>query len=533
MSGAAAILWAQWRCLWNHYRRGSRARHVLTAGLSALWYGGWAAGAVFVGLFLAGAEDGGVLAHAVPRGLLFAFLYWQLIPILVVAPGAALDLKRLLVYPIPRGSLFRLEALLRLTAAGEMLLVLAAASAGLVANPHAPAWTPLALAVFAAMNLLLAAGIKNLLARLLARRHVREALFLLVVLAAGLPQVVVLWGAPNLLRAWLGTEPGPWWPWTVASQAALGGGARPWLTLLGWTAAAWAFGRWQFGRSLRFDEAEAGARTAGIAGREGWWRRVARLPSLMLPDPVGALVEKELLFLSRSARFRLVFVMGFSFGLLVWLPLLLGGAGDGDSPLASDYLTFVSAYALLLLGEVTFWNSFGLDRTGAQFYFVTPVPAGAVIRGKNVAAVLAVLAEVTLVALVCSLLRMPVSVRKLVEAYGVALVLAQYLLAAGNLGSVYHPRPADPQAPWRSGSGGRFQAMLLLLYPVLALPVISAFVVRWALGSEAAFYGMLALAAVFGAVLYRRSAAWAAARLEARRENVLVALREGAGPVLA
>ena len=34
------------------------------------------------------------------------------------------------------------------------------------------------------------------------------------------------------------------------------------------------------------------------------------------------MVEKELRTFARSARFRTVFIMGFSFGLLVWLPVM-------------------------------------------------------------------------------------------------------------------------------------------------------------------------------------------------------------------
>ena len=44
----------------------------------------------------------------------------------------------------------------------------------------------------------------------------------------------------------------------------------------------------------------------------------------MLADRFGVLVEKDIRFLSRAPRFRLVFLMGFTFGLLIWLPLAFG-----------------------------------------------------------------------------------------------------------------------------------------------------------------------------------------------------------------
>ncbi|MCP5117701.1 MAG: hypothetical protein GY953_43315, partial [bacterium] len=139
----------------------------------------------------------------------------------------------------------------------------------------------------------------------------------------------------------------------------------PWLVLLAWTALAYALGRWQFERSLVFDRDEAGA-AAGRRRRASWMDGLFRWPSLFFSDPLAALVEKELRFLSRAPRFRLVFVMGFSFGLLVWLPIAFAGGRGGGSVFASNYLTFVSVYALLLLAEATFWNAFGFDRAAAQ-----------------------------------------------------------------------------------------------------------------------------------------------------------------------
>ena len=70
---------------------------------------------------------------------------------------------------------------------------------------------------------------------------------------------------------------------------------------------------------------------------------------MLLGDPLGALIEKEVRFLSRSPRFRLVFLMGFTFGLLIWLPVALGRQGVSQSFLSGNYLTVVSVYSLLLL----------------------------------------------------------------------------------------------------------------------------------------------------------------------------------------
>ena len=50
--------------------------------------------------------------------------------------------------------------------------------------------------------------------------------------------------------------------------------------------------------------------------------RFFRLPSLVLPDPLAAIVEKELRSLARTPRFRTVFIMGFTFGLADYAAML-------------------------------------------------------------------------------------------------------------------------------------------------------------------------------------------------------------------
>src|SRR5262249_34903601 len=49
-----------------------------------------------------------------------------------------------------------------------------------------------------------------------------------------------------------------------------------------------------------------------------------------------------------------------------------GEAREGSS----WFLTVVCLYALMLLGQVSYWNSFGFDRGAAALYFAAPVPMG-------------------------------------------------------------------------------------------------------------------------------------------------------------
>jgi ABC-2 type transport system permease protein len=248
---------------------------------------------------------------------------------------------------------------------------------------------------------------------------------------------------------------------------------------------------------------------------------------------LGGLLEKELRFLSRAPRFRLVFLMGFSFGLLVWLPLAFGSNRGSAATIAANYLTFVSSYALLLLGEVSFYNVFGFDRGAAQAYYVLPVPFRTVLVAKNLAAVFFVVAEVTAVAAVCALLGMPISVARVIEAYSVTAVLSVDMLAVGNLSSTHFPRAVDPAQSWHSGSLGRFHAMLLLIYPLLSIPILLAYLARYAFASALAFYAVLGVAAVIAAALYAVAMESAVQAAERRKESILAALGQGSGPVAA
>ena len=172
-------------------------------------------------------------------------------------------------------------------------------------------------------------------------------------------------------------------------------------------------------------------------------------------DPVAAIVEKELRTLSRTPRFRLVFIMGFTFGLVVWLPLIFGRGVHRHSAASENFLTLVCLYALALLGQVTYWNAFGFDRSAAQAYFAWPVPISRVLIGKNLAAAIYVLLEILAVTVACLLLRMQPSPYKFLEAYLVTPVVAVYLLAAGNLGSIHMPRALNPERVAHGGMRAR------------------------------------------------------------------------------
>jgi ABC-2 type transport system permease protein len=527
---ARAILWAQWRTLLNFYPHGGVA---WTAVIGAGWYGFWTLAAISTARLAANPANLGMLHSVLPGGLLLAFLYWQVMPLLLAATGASLELRKLQVYPIPSSQLFFIEVILRVTAAVEMLLLLVGLSFGLLLNPGVPKWAPLCLAPFVLFNLFLAVGLRDLVARILAHKRIREIAFLLLVICAGLPQLLMLRGpvGGKSIRAFLGDS---WtgWPWSAtANLIAQHSIQQALLILFAWALAAAVFGYWQFTASLTFDAQAASASGIPSTRREGLIEKFFRLPTLLFRDPLAALIEKEIRFLVRSPRFRLVFLMGFTFGLVIWLPLALGRSGLAKSALGTNYLTVVSVYSILLLSEVCFWNSFGFDRSAAQFYFLAPVPFSRVLIGKNLSAVFFILVEISAVTIVCACLGMPLNPARLAEAYSVAAVLTLFLLGAGNLLSIHQARAVNPATSFRTGAAGRVQAMLFVIYPVASIPAGLAYLARWAFESEVAFFGVLAFDAVVAVIVYRialNSAVEAAQRL---KESMIAALSSGDGPI--
>jgi ABC-2 type transport system permease protein len=543
MPVATAILWAQLRTLRNH--RGRRGSGVWSSIVSVIWYGMWVLFAAALGRVISESGNAVLIHNVLPAGLMMVMLYWQVIPLLLATTGASLELRKLRVYPIPESQLFWIEAMLRVTAGIEMILLLAGISIGELFNPLMPKWGWVAILGYVLFNLLFAIGMRDLMGRMLARRKMREASFILFVMCAALPQLLLtrrLPGGVRLLAAF-GGESWPAWPWSAAAHLMQGVQIpSATLALVGWIVGAAFFSRWQFARTLAFDAEAAAASTDASAPRAGLMERFYRLPSLLLPDPLGMLIEKEFRFLLRSSRFRLVFLMGFTFGLLIWMPMALGYGGYRFGPIPSmggvpffarNYLTVVSVYSLLLLSETCFWNVFGFDRSAAQFYFLAPISFTRVMIAKNLTSLFFVAAEISAVTIVCFALGLPMDRVKLAEAIAVAAVMSLFLLSAGNLQSIRNARGVNPATSFRSSAAGRMQATLLLVYPLMFSPVILAYIARYAFDSEAALFVVLAADLILGGTIYWFALHSAVETADHRKEEMVAALSTADGPIAA
>lgn len=525
----AAILMAQWRMLLNFYRRHGQVTFVVSVFLSAIWYGGFAG----IAVFLAGALDDPGSLPLVRRyaggALFFVFVYWQGMPLLMANIGGLLDLKKLKPYPVPETSFFRIELLLRTVVFLEMPLLMIGASIGLFRNPQLPKWCGFAPLLFAVFNIALGAGIRDLIARAFARKRVRELAILAMVLLAAVPSLLARRTDGFKIGRWLERLPTEYLPWSSAGKAATSESSpMAWLALAVVAALAWVFGRWQFHRSFHFDsESERAAEPRERQSRsEFLWT----WPRYVFRDPLAALVEKEIRSLSRISRFRIVFFMGFTFGLIIWLPL--AGRTGSSGMMARSFLSIVAAYALVLLSEVCFYNAFGFDRAAAQMYFLAPVSHRTVLVAKNIAAAWFVVAEMTLVTMACTLFRMPVDGPKIAEAAAVCLVMTLFFLGIGNLGSTRSPRGQNPNDGWKRTSGSKMAFIAFLFYPLIGMPVALAYLARYAFEAQWAFFAVLGVGGIVAATFYWVSLDSAAETLVRDKERFLTLLSQSDSPAI-
>jgi len=531
-----AIIRAQWRSIFNRFPRQSKVGLGFTWIFTLLWYGGFA--------FLGGAAAWGLpfvtnhkqLLHILDVGLLVAFFYWQLMPLLMVSSGLSLDLKRLMVYPIPERRMFGIEVLLRASTGVEVLLVLAGTAVGVWRSPIAPWYGPLFFLPFAAFNLCLSAGVRDLLSRLMRKRGVREIVVLGFVVLTQVPNLVMrmvpqekLTAYANRYSAISAMLPVPW-QWTARlavgdiSMAAVGG-----LTL--WLALGVWFGYSQFRRGLRFDEAAAESANRAPSTRGGripFLERIADLPLRIFPEPLATLVQKELLTLPRVPRFRMLFLMGAFFSLIVFVPFLSQpGGAPTQGFMRQNFLTFVVLYSMLLLTEPLFANVFAYDRKAAQAYYVLPVRFSAVLLAKNLTAGLFIVLEILLVCLVTRAFGIVLSAHQLLESLATVVVFAAFLLAIGNLTSIRYARAVDASNPWRGKGSGKGGGLLMLVYLATAPAAVFAHLARYAFQSEFAFFAVLASAFFIAVLTYIVTFDSALESADKDREHFLRALGEG------
>jgi ABC-2 type transport system permease protein len=525
-----AILRAQ--LLSMRVRVGTRRGGVIFSAITGLvFYGFWTFLAFGASLYFASPANAPNFLPVLSSGLLFVMAYWQITPVISAGLGASLELRKLLIYPIPHRKLFTVEVLLRLTNCAEMLILVAGAATGLLRNPifeaKARIFVVSGALIFSSTNILLSAGARHLLERLFLRTRLKEVLVLLLVGVAVLPQLLIFFNvrkaalfrfAPDQLL----------WPWAamarmmVADRLAL---SVP-LSLLYLGLAYW-FGRWQFERSVRYDGTHGFSRGKHEARPAGFTERLFRFPSRFLPDPMAAMVEKELRTLARIPRFRMVYAMSSLFGIVLYLPVMRNP--HPESFFMQNALPVTALYGLMMLGPISYWNAFGFDRSAVQGYFSWPIRFRDVLIAKNVTVAFLLIPQIVLIALVGKAAHLPLSFWKVLETMVVILIASLYWFSMGNICSVRLPRAMDPEK--MNQMANKMQALSIWSAPLLLLPIGLAYWARVVFESQIVFSGVLAIAAVVGAIFYRVGLDSAISAADRGRESMLMQLSRSDGPL--
>ncbi len=197
------------------------------------------------------------------------------------------------------------------------------------------------------------------------------------------------------------------------------------------------------------------------------------------------------------------------------------------------FLIAVCVYAMTLLGQVSYWNCFGMDRSAALFYFAAPQHLSLVLIGKNIASLFFIYLEVAILVAVTIALGVSGGWYLVTETVLVVGVCSLYMLGLGNLSSVHYPRALSPERVSHGGAGSGMQGLIFLLYPLALFPIFLAYLARYAFESETAFVVVMGIATAIGGILYWQAMEASVKTAMERRERLLQELSKGEGPVTA
>jgi ABC-2 type transport system permease protein len=502
-----------------------------------------AASRVIVGLLFSFGAIGGACAlggaawyfvsQGNPQRLAFlfwpVFAFWQLFPIFATAFSETADPSYLLRFPLSLAS----YVLLRLaygafdpaTVMGSTWLTGILIGIG-IAAPHNVPIVAIALASFALFNILLSRTIFAWLERWLAQRKTREilgVLFLLVMLSFQLIGPMLRSYRTANKRQVINTverldpvqrvlPPG-----LVAESAAAAyigdyGKALEYLCGLGIYCGGTL---WVLTSRLR---KEYGGENLSEVDLRTLTRKATRSTTSWefsgLSGPIGAVLEKELRYLSRSGPML--------FTLIVPLFMLVIFRSNGGFPGHRSELAFpaVAAYTLILVTNLVY-NNFGSDGAGIQLYFAAPISFRSIVIGKNLAHASVILLQILIAWIGVSWLyrRPPLDI---VAATFAAMTFAAPInFAVGNLLSIYFPKRIDASAFGRQRAS---PTTVLASFGVQLVVMGTAAIVIWRASGSGNFWMatviFLALAAVAVA-----GYSWTLSRVNGialnRRENLL------------
>ena len=465
----------------------------------------------FMGLALGTMMGAGAFALAsdekwqfLPAVFWVVCILWQVGPVMLASFQEQFDLGILLRFPVRFRSYYLLYVVFGLADVSTIIGALCCLGIWVgvtMARPELFAWTALALAAFAAFNILLVRAVFAWIDRWLSQRKTREivgALFMIFLLSLQLlnpalhqkrrpqprtPQERI----ENLRR--METEFAPWIKTAYAVQQGLppglaaralrqAGNRQP----VGALASLGVLGLWALAagsvlaRRLRAEyrgenlgsaprretsRAKTSSVRASLVRREGGWR-------LGGSSPIAALMEKEARSLMRTLP--LLWVIGAPLLMVLVMASIYRSNASGHPFLYA--LPFYVAFALMGFTQM-FSNNLGAEGAGIQLLFLSPTPIRSVFLAKNLFHFLLFWLDALLVGILTTLrLGWPQGVTVAATAAWVLFALP-CCLAVGNIFSLRMPFRIHPGRMTRQrGSQANALSSMLLLLVVMAVGAV-------------------------------------------------------------
>jgi ABC-2 type transport system permease protein len=433
-----------------------------------------------------------------------ACILWQVGPVMLASFQEQFDLGILLRFPVRFRSYYLLYVVFGLADVSTIIGALCCLGIWVgvtMARPELFAWTALALAAFAAFNVLLVRAVFAWIDRWLSQRKTREivgALFMIFLLSLQLlnpalhqkrrqqpqtPQERV----ENFRR--MRTEFAPWVKTAYAVQQALPPGlvARALQQAdhrqpVGALASLGVLGLWALAagsvlaRRLRAEyrgenlgsapkretsRAKASPVRASLVRREGGWR-------LGGSSPIAALMEKE----ARSLMRTLPLLWAIGAPLLMVLVLASIYRSNASGTPFSYALPLYVAFAMMGFTQM-FSNNLGAEGAGIQLLFLSPTPIRTVFLAKNLFHFLLFWLDALLVGILTTLrLGWPRGVTVAATAAWILFALP-CCLAVGNIFSIRMPFRIHPGRMTRQrGSQANALSNMLLMLVVMAVGAV-------------------------------------------------------------
>jgi ABC-2 type transport system permease protein len=533
---------------WEMFRSGLRSIHgILDLGATGIAWMIYA----FLGLLLGaglGIASYYLVSEAQWRYLPILFwvlcFLWQMIPVMLASYQEQFDLGILLRFPVHFESYYLLYLVFGLLDVSTVLGAVSCLGIWIgvaVANPGLLLWTTLALAVFAAFNVLLVRAIFAWIERWLRQRKTREilgAVFMVALLSLQLmnpaiyqkrhagrshsqQQAEQFEAAKERYKPYLkqANAVQKWLPPGLAAQSlreaveqqpAAGLGLLGVLCLYGVLVGGVLAIRLKSefrGESLsvapgRSKSVAGSSKTSAglsLSGGESLERGGARM--LAGSGPIAAVIEKDVRALMRTLP--LLYAIGAPLLLVLVFSSVFLKNGPVQTPVFPLALPICMVYAQLGFTQI-FFNNLGAEGAGIQLYFLSPTPIRTVLLAKNLLHA-TLFAVVAIVAAVLAALRLGIPDGAVIAATGAWLVFSLPCnLAAGNIFSLKMPYRVNPGRISRQ-RGSQANALLSLLVQLGVLAAgASVFALCWFLERMWLAVPIFLLLAVGAVYVWRR-----------------------------